>query len=339
LVVWEVTQACALACRHCRAEARPARHPEELDFEEALDVVDQVVRIRPDLLILTGGDPMCRPDLVSILRHATGKGLQVALSPSATPRLLKADFEQLRQSGLVRMSLSLDAPDEESHDQFRGIPRAWEWTMEAFRRARAAGIGVQINTTLWKENIGRLDEFAELLTGLGPSVWSLFALVPMGRGRRSDLPTAEDMERCFHHAYELSQRLPFPMKTTEGHHYRRICLQREGQDRISAGSPWMGMGDGRGFVFISHRGAIMPSGFLPLSAGNVRTDELGDVYARHPVFQRLRDPNLLRGKCGRCQFRKICGGSRARAYAMTGDYLAADGLCSHLPSKTQEPVL
>lgn len=332
IVIWETTQACALACRHCRASAQPTRHPLELDTTEAFRLIDQVVRCRPGLFILTGGDPVRRPDLKELIGYAADRGLRVGLSPSATPEFVKQDLAELKRLGVARISLSLDGADRASHDGFRGVLGTWDLTMQAIANARTAGMEVQINTTFTRQNLGQFDAFVGLLDKIRPVLWSVFQLVPTGRGKTDDLLTADEMEALFLGLQGLSETAPYDIKTTEGHHYRRVVLQQtRDKSRLQLRAP-IGVNDGKGFVFISHLGEIFPSGFLPIRAGNVRRDELGGVYRDHPLFRELRDPDQLGGKCGRCEFRTICGGSRARAYAMTGDYLAEEPLCAYQPA-------
>ena len=338
LVIWEVTRACHLACHHCRAVARPRPHPDQLTTGEGLRLIDQVVRLNPALFILTGGDPVLRDDLLELIGHASARGLRVGLSPSATPRLMRTDFGALARAGVRRMSLSLDGPTEAEHDAFRGVPGAWRWTFRAVERAREAGISLQINTTVSRRNLHRLAASEEVLAGIAPEMWSVFLLVPTGRAEAGEMPSADETEAFLDALHAAAGRLPFPVKTTEAHQYRRIQLQRGGTPRRGMRAP-PGVADGRGFVFVSHRGEICPSGFLPLVAGNVRTDELGTIYREAPWFRALRDPARFSGKCGRCEFRNVCGGSRARAFACTGDPLASDPSCPYEPATAERPVL
>lgn len=337
VIIWEVTRACALACRHCRAEAEARAHPLQLSTEEGFRLIDQVKRANPALFILTGGDPVMRRDLSELVRYGTGQGLHVSLSPSATPRLVNTDFHELKQAGVQRMSLSLDGPNREEHDRFRGVPGTWDWTMRAIDKAREAGLPFQINTTVTRGNIGQFTEFKTLLADLKPALWSVFLLVPTGRAMMDDMPAPEALEDFLVKLYEFSQEAPFDIKTTEGPFYRRIQLQHGGlnQNRYGQRVP-LGINDGKGFVFISHTGEINPSGFLPFHAGNVRREELIEVYRNHPTFRQLRDPDALRGKCGDCEYRTICGGSRARAFALTGNPLAEDPLCPYVPARRRE---
>lgn len=332
ILFWEVTRACALACRHCRAIAQPRAHPEELTHEEAMALVEQIAQLAPPMLVLTGGDPMMRRDIFDIITRAAECGLRVALSPAATPRLLHTDFRRLREAGVVSMSLSLDGATRSSHDAFRGVPHTFERTMEAARMAKEAGIQLQINTTITRSTLPELDAFADILRQIRPDVWSVFLLVPTGRATLEELPEAAALEQLWARLLELRAELPFAIKTTEGHHYRRALLQaaRAGQGTVPR--HMVPTRDGKGVAFISHVGEIQPSGFLPLTAGNVRTDDLAAIYRTHPLFVRLRDDDALGGKCGHCEYRRLCGGSRSRAYGTCGDYMAAEPLCNYMPA-------
>jgi AdoMet-dependent heme synthase len=337
IVIWEVTRACELACRHCRAEAIARRDPRELRGAVLERFLDQVARARPRVFVLTGGDPMMRPDLLEIVGSASQRGLAVAMSPSATPRFVKADLCRFRDVGLKRVSLSLDGATRETHDAFRGVAGTWDRTMEAVVAAREAGLEVQINTTFTRQNVKEFGAFARLLGDIRPSLWSVFQLVPTGRGKSDDLLTGLQMEELFERLHALSQRVPWAIKTTEGQHYRRVALQQWKRNPHLPRPQILPVNDGKGFVFVSHTGDIQPSGFLPIVAGNVRADELLDVYRDARLFRELRDPDLLKGKCGRCEFRAVCGGSRARAYAMSGDHLAQEPLCIYQPPMRASP--
>ncbi len=332
ILFWEVTRACALACRHCRAIAQPRAHPEELTHEEAMVLVEQIAQLAPPMLVLTGGDPMMRRDIFDIITRAAERGLRVALSPAATPRLLHTDFRRLREAGVVSMSLSLDGATRSSHDAFRGVPHTFERTMEAARMAKEAGIQLQINTTITRSTLPELDAFADILRQIRPDVWSVFLLVPTGRATLEELPEAAALEQLWARLLELRAELPFAIKTTEGHHYRRALLQAARAGQGTAPRHMVPTRDGKGVVFISHVGEIQPSGFLPLTAGNVRTDDLAAIYRTHPLFVRLRDDDALGGKCGHCEYRRLCGGSRSRAYGTCGDYMAAEPLCNYMPA-------
>jgi len=333
LVFWEVTRACALACSHCRAEAQPCRDPDELDKEEAIKLVEDLAELRPPMLILTGGDPLMRPEVLDIARHATSLGLHVGLSPSGTNRLVNADFQAFRDAGIQRMSLSLDGATRETHDAFRGIEGTFDRTIKAIHMANEVGLSLQINTTLTAGNMHEFHAFRDLMFELKPAMWSVFIIVPMGRAGMDDLPDPDALERIFEEMSDLVGDAPFSIKTTEGHHFRRVMIQRgKGGQRKKMGmhSP-LGVRDGRGVMFISHTGEVSPSGFMPIVCGNVRDEHPADIYRKNPLFVSLRDNDALKGKCGQCEFRQVCGGSRSRAWAATGDPLAADPLCPYLP--------
>lgn len=334
LVFWEITRACALACQHCRAEAQPKRHPDELDREEAARLIRQLAELQPPMLILTGGDPLMRSDALDLVREAAAAGLHVGLSPSATARLMNADFAQIKAAGVERISLSLDGATRATHDAFRGVAGTFDRTIAAVHRAHASGLSVQINTTLTRGNLREYEAFKRLMFELEPAMWSVFLLVPTGRAGIQDLPDPQDIESVFHDMASLVGKAPFAVKTTEGHHFRRVLVQslgaRAGKQRPGMRSP-LGIRDGRGVMFISHTGVVSPSGFLPFDCGNVRDKHPADIYRHHPLFVSLRDNDALGGKCGRCEFRAVCGGSRARAYGMTGDPFAEDPACDYQP--------
>ncbi|MEO0017087.1 MAG: hypothetical protein RLZZ522_370 [Verrucomicrobiota bacterium] len=333
LVFWEITRSCALACSHCRAEAMPRRHPDELDSAQAKHLIDQLVELAPPMLILTGGDPLMRRDWLELVRYASDAGLHVGLSPSATELLLRADFAEIKAAGVKRMSLSLDGATRETHDAFRGVGGTYDRTIEAVQRAHAVGLDLQINTTLTRGNLHEYEAFKQLMFELKPAMWSVFLLVPTGRAGLADLPDAADLERIFEDMAELVGNAPFAVKTTEGHHFRRVLMQKMGaKGRTMQGmrSP-QGIRDGRGVMFISHTGVVSPSGFLPIDCGNVKEIHPAEIYRHNPLFVALRDNDALTGKCGLCEYRSVCGGSRARAYGIYGDPFAADPACEYNP--------
>jgi radical SAM protein with 4Fe4S-binding SPASM domain len=338
LIFWEITRSCALACRHCRAEAQPKRHPEELDAAQASRLIAQLAEWKPPMLILTGGDPLMRRDALDLVREATAAGLHVGLSPAATQRLLLADFAEIKAAGVKRMSLSLDGATEETHDAFRGVKGTFARTMQAIQRAHEVGLDLQINTTLTRGNLHEYKAFKALMYELKPAMWSVFLLVPTGRAGLADLPDAADIERVFEDMAGLVGKAPFAVKTTEGHHFRRVVAQKMGMSsgsRPGMRSP-LGIRDGRGVMFISHTGEVSPSGFLPMVCGNVKNQHPAEIYRQHPLFVTLRDNNALGGKCGVCEYRSICGGSRSRAFGITGDPFAADPACIYQPKALQQ---
>ncbi len=327
LVIWETTQACDLACAHCRASASPRRHSSELTTWEAYRLLETIREFGNPLMVFTGGDPLKRPDL----------GLRTNLSPSATPLLTRGIIREFRDCGVARMAISLDGADAATHDGFRGVPGTFDRAIEALEEAQQIGLETQLQTTVTRHNMRQLEQIAEIAAKIEVRMWSLFFLVVTGRAVDRDDLSAEEYEQVFETLFQLSRRVPFDIKTTEAMHYRRY-LARQRREEMSAPKPeravWRtaGVSDGRGFLFISHTGEIYPSGFLPISAGNVRVDSLVHVYRNSPLFLELRDADARHGKCGICEYRKLCGGSRARAFALTGDYLAADPRCLYQPA-------
>lgn len=352
LAIWEVTRACALACLHCRADAIARRDPRELTTEEGYRLIDEVRAFEPQapLLVLTGGDPMRRPDLKELVGYAADAGLTVALTPSGTAAATPKRLAELKDAGLSRVAVSLDGPDAGLHDAFRRVKGSYAWTMRIIDAAIDLGLPLQINSTISRLTLPHLEAMARRIGELPVTLWAVFFLVQTGRGAALDQVTPEECERALQFLYDLSLTSPFGIKTTEAPHYHRVVWQRE-RERDRAGLPTHGaerkrqlraprsVNDGNGFVFIDHMGNICPSGFLPLPRGNVRSTRLADVYRDDEVFTRLRNPEALHGKCRRCQFRAVCGGSRARAFAATGALMASDPLCVYEPGDAVEPVI
>src|SRR5262245_31843996 len=337
MVFWETTQACDLVCKHCRADARPARDPAELTFEEGVRLLEEVRAMGCPLVVLTGGDPAKRPDLVDLVQHGTAIGLRVALTPSATPLVTPELLARLATAGLARLAVSLDGASAASHDGFRGVAGSFARTIRILRDARIAGLTTQVNTTVTDLNVYELEAVADILRALDIMLWGVFFLVPTGRGEALRVLDPEVTERVLERLVAIAASAPFDVKTTAAPHFRRVLLQHQVKRRAIVGiedgigrAP-RGVNDGQGIVFVSHRGEIYPSGFLPVPCGSVRRDGLAAVYRHHPTFRALRDPDALGGKCGVCEFRRICGGSRARAYAVSGDFLAEEPACAYQP--------
>ena len=341
LVIWEVTQACDLACVHCRAGAMPGRHANELSTEDGYRLLDQVREFGSPLMVFTGGDPMKRPDLFDLIRYSVKLGLRTNVSPSATPLLTPDVINEFKRLGVKRMAISLDGATANSHDDFRRVPGTFDRALAALRHAQAIGLDTQLQTTVTRRNREELEDIAKIVGDVGGKMWSLFFLVVTGRALAGDDLTAEEYEEVFEKIYNIAAMAPFDVKTTEGMHYRRFVAMRERRRPVAADESQnthrvmyrtAGVSDGKGFVFVSHRGDIFPSGFLPLKAGNILTESLVDVYRDSKLFRVLRDADQREGKCGECDYRKLCGGSRARAYAQTGNYLAEDPRCVHQPA-------
>ena len=396
IAIWEVTQACDLVCVHCRACAQPTRSRFELTTSEAEGLIDQIGALQVPVFVMTGGDPLKRPDIYDLVEYGASRGVRTSMTPSATPLLTREAIGELHRRGLARLAVSLDGSTAELHDAFRGVPGSYRRTLDAIRWARELGQPVQVNTTITPRNLNDFDSMVRLLETLDIVLWSVFFLVPTGRGQAGDVVSAEEFEAVFAKLYDIAPRVPFDIKTTEAQHYRRYILQRRAAERrlgsagvapalssglgvrdeqkagcppprsaespqppISNAPPYAarfasalgggngaatrdgigraprGLNDAKGFVFISHVGEVYPSGFLPLAAGNVRSQPLADIYRNSPLFVSLRDTSRLKGKCGACEFREVCGGSRARAFALTGDPFAEEPYCVYQPRAAQ----
>jgi radical SAM protein len=339
LAIWEVTQACELACVHCRACAVPERDADELTTEEGERLLDAIAAMGTPLVVLTGGDPAQRPDLLKLIEHGARAGLTMAVTPSGTPRTTRELLARMRDAGMKRLAVSVDAPDAESHDVFRRVDGSFAHTLRILSQARALGIERQVNTTLGHHNLYSLSAMAKLVADVGAVLWSVFVVVPTCRALPSLLLGANALERALLELSSIAEEAPFDVKTTAAPHFRRIQLERRARsigvlrdvDAEGHVRGPRGINDGAGFLFVSHRGDIYPSGFLPIPAGNVRQGDVAEVYRTSPVFTVLRDSSALQGKCGACPFKLVCGGSRARAFAMTGDPMAADPLCAYVP--------
>ncbi|WHY68342.1 TIGR04053 family radical SAM/SPASM domain-containing protein [Neobacillus sp. SuZ13] len=358
IVIWELTRACQLKCLHCRADAQYRRDPHELSFEEGKNLIDQIYEMNNPMLVFTGGDPLMREDIFEIAKYAVEKGVRVSMTPSATPNVTKEAIEKAKEVGLARWAFSIDGPKAEIHDHFRGTAGSFDLTMEKIKYLHEVGLPIQINTVISRYNIDYLDEMAKMVEDLGCVLWSVFFLVPTGRGQESDMISPVQHEKVFRWLYDLSKRVSFDIKTTEAMHYRRVVIQqkmreaKETTDEIEylsaltekgltgsidgLGRAPKGVNDGNGFVFISHIGDVYPSGLLPVKAGNIRETPLAEIYRESPIFKSLRNPDLFKGKCGVCEFRHVCGGSRSRAYAMTGDYLESEPFCVYIPKALRE---
>jgi radical SAM protein len=347
-VYWETTIACDLACKHCRAHAVPQRDPEELTHEQAKAFIDDV-HTMGSLLVLTGGDPMKRPDLFELIAYARSKGQPIAVTPSTTPTLTRDVIRRFSELGVEALGVSLDGPDPAVHDTFRGVPGTFETSQRALEAAAEFGIPVQVNTTVCRYTYPHLRRLFEVLKGHSPPVkrWSLFVLVPTGRGTELEAPTTQELRELFEWVYDTARDAPFHVGTVEAPQYRRYWIQRKMQE----GATWedlrkiaqrmgFGMRDGNGVIFVARNGEVFPAGFLPFpKLGNVKTELLSTLYREHPALAQLRDMDQLKGKCGQCEARWICGGSRARAYGMLGDVMQEEPLCDHLPGETAGELL
>jgi radical SAM protein len=355
LVIWETTQACPLACRHCRADAIERRDPDELTTDEGKQLLSQIRDLGTPVCVLSGGDPMRRPDLAELIRHGRDLGLRMATIPAASPELTRDKLVTLKQAGVAQIAFSLDGSTAALHDAFRQVEGSYDKTLEAIRWTRELDVPVQINSVFSRYNQHDIDAMIDLVKTLGIVFWEVFSLVPTGRGSALEPLSADEHEQLFAKLYDLSQEVRFIIKVTEAPHYRRYVLQRRAAEaRVtepgpstnsaipaqlardmsaanSFGTRGKGINAGKGFCFVSHTGDVFGSGFLPMPVGNVRDESLSALYRDSWLFKQLRDPSRLEGRCGICEFADVCGGSRARAFAQTGNYLGEDTACAYQP--------
>ncbi len=353
LVFWEVTRACLLACAHCRASATPDALPGELGTEEGRRLIDQVAGFgRPyPILVLTGGDCLLRKDTFELVEYANSLGVPVAMSPSVTPMLTDEAIHTMVESGVKAVSLSLDGATAATHDGVRGIPGHFDQTIPAIRALVAAGLKVQINTTVMRANVDELADIAALMAQTGVHIWEVFFLVHVGRGEATGAITPQEHEDVCHFLYDASH-YGYIVRTVEAPFFRRVVVQRReglpapadelyvrlheqlvahlGPERGRSSAHTASTRDGKGIVFVAYNGEVYPAGFLPLGLGSVREQPLADIYLDNPTLLRIRSMEFG-GRCGVCEYADLCGGSRARAYAATGDPLAEDPACPYVP--------
>jgi len=339
LVAWETTRNCNLSCMHCRASATHGPHSGELDTQASYRLLDQIAQIGTPIVILTGGEPLLRPDIFDIAEYGTNKGLRMVMAPNGT-LITEASAKKLAAVGIQRVSISLDGAAQKSHDRFRGVEGAFEGALRGIEWIKNAGIEFQINTTITKTNLDEIPKIQALAIKLGAVAHHIFLLVPTGRGKYivDQEITAEEYERTLNWFYDQREKTPLQLKATCAPHYYRILRQRAKKDGKSVTFKTHGMDaftrgclGGTGFCFISHRGVVQPCGFLNVNCGDVTQTSFVDIWRGSDVFLSLRNFDRLKGKCGMCEFRKVCGGCRARAFEATGDYMAQEPLCSYEP--------
>jgi heme b synthase len=358
LIAWEVTRSCNLACAHCRASAEKGPYPGELTLEQGKALLDDIASFANPVIILTGGDPLMRDDIWEIVDHAVGTGLRVVMSPNGTlvtPEVAR----RMKEAGIPRISISIDFPTADLHDKFRGVPGAFDGAVRGVKTAIEAGVQVQINTTVTRLNVDYLDDMLALSEELGAVAFHPFLLVPTGRGKElgpEELPP-EDYERTLNWVYDRQKTSNIFFKPTDAPHYHRIMRQRAKEDGTDlselkmhphshaamagkvgkAGHPGdldshsRGCLAGTGFCFISHVGHVQPCGYFDVVAGDVKEQPFSQIWRESALFQDLRDVDKLKGKCGICEYRRVCGGCRARAYEVSGDYLAEEPYCVYEP--------
>jgi radical SAM protein len=335
LVFYELTRACDLVCRHCRACAQSQRDPAELRTAQSKQLIEQLTEFpQPPMLILTGGDPLKRADVYDLIEHAVNLGLEVSITPSATPLVNRDSITRLRDAGISRMAISIDGADAATHDANRGVAGSFDYSMDILRIARELDVETQINTTLTPANLDQIETMADRFATRDIALWSVFFLIPVGRATEMERLNADECEEAFERLWRQSRRQPYMIKTTEAPHYRRYVIQHAPKRSTTPKRGFIpaGVNDGKGVMFVSHTGEIFPTGFLPIPCGDFPSHSVVDVYQNSPTFKLLRDSDQLQGKCGQCEFRNVCGGSRARAYGVTGNPLAEEPDCIYVPA-------
>lgn len=343
IIYWELTNACGLACRHCRATAMPDPTPGELSTEQAIALLDDILGFAGPgealpHVVMTGGDPLRRSDLPELVAAATARGIGVSLAPAVTPLLTRERIFWMKQVGIQAISLSLDGSTAAAHDGVRMVPGTFDATLAALDAAAEAGLPVQVNTLVTASTAADLPATFDLLSRHTLMQWSLFFLISIGRGSQLAELTPGEAERWLLWAAKVNREASFRVKTTEAMHFRRLMatpLLRAGKTKEEVEAHPMsrafGIRDGNGIVFVSNLGDVAPSGFLPTVVGNVKDRSLVSLYRDEPLMRSLRNPDEFKGRCGVCEFHDWCGGSRARAYAWTGDPLESDPLCPYVP--------
>jgi AdoMet-dependent heme synthase len=329
-VCWELSRANSLACTPSRNAVQSPLNSSEVTTYEALQVIDDLADLKPLTLTLEGDDPMSRRDLLEIATYAAAAGMQIKLRSLATQRLIQSDFHAIRAAGIDKIVLNLDGATRETHDSFYNSPGSFDRTLQAIKLARDAGVSVQVTTTLRDSNLHEFPVFRSLMFEWMPDVWSVSIFVPNGDSRTEEIPKPESLEKIFEEMIDLIGSAPFAIQTEEGYHFRRLLAQH----CKSVPTARSCIRDGRGMICITHTGDICPSKLLPQVCGNIRYVSPKLIYREHSLFVSLRDSDALGGKCGRCEYREICGGSRSRAYAATGDPFAEDPACAYQPRIT-----
>ncbi|RTZ96209.1 MAG: heme b synthase [Deltaproteobacteria bacterium] len=341
LVAWETTRNCNLACVHCRASATCGPYDGEMDTPTSLRLLDEIAEIAKPIIILTGGEPLLRPDIFDLARHGTSLGLRMVMACNGT-FIDEATARKMKETGIKRISVSLDGSTADIHDTFRGVPGAFEGALRGLENAKKAGIEFQINTTITKANLEQIPKILDLAVTLGAVAHHIFLLVPTGRGKYilDKAIDAVEYEETLNWFYDQRDKTPLQLKATCAPHYYRILRQRarkegkkitfesHGLDAVTRGC----LG-GIGFCFVSHTGIVQPCGFLDLNCGDVTQTRFGEIWHRAEIFRNLRDYDKLSGKCGPCEYKRVCGGCRARAFEATGDYMTEEPLCNYQPAK------
>lgn len=342
LIAWEVTRSCNLACKHCRAEAHLEPYEGELDTSEAKALIDTFPQVGNPIIIFTGGDPMMRADVYELIRYATDKGLRCVMSPNGT-LITPETAGQMREAGVQRCSISIDGPDAASHDEFRGVEGAFDASMRGIEMLKQAGIEFQINTTVTRANLSSFKKIFDLCERIGAVAWHIFLLVPTGRAAQlgAEVITGQEYEDVLNWFYDFRKTTKMHLKATCAPHYYRIMRQRAKAEGVPVTPENFGLDamtrgclGGTGFCFISHVGQVQPCGYLELDCGNVRTTPFPEIWRSSRQFKQFRTQEEYEGKCGVCEYHKVCGGCRARAHSMDHNYMGEEPLCTYSPKLT-----
>lgn len=351
IVAWESTVACNLACVHCRASAQITSEPDELTTEKVFDLIDQLAEFSQPIFVISGGEPLMRPDIFDIAAYGTQRGLRVAVSPNGTlitPQVVR----QLKEAGVRRISVSIDGSTAAYHDMIRGVPDAFDAAMEGLALCREGELGFQLNTVVMRQTRDDLPAVRDLAVRIGAEAWHVFMLVPTGRGKIDDVVSPQEYEEILYEIYGMTRNSPIPIRVTCGPHFMRVVAQNRRKDRErpnlvrprTRGHPGRldrttrGCLAGDGYCFVSYRGDVTPCGYFPVVAGNVCQKSFKEIYLDSSLFRSLRDFGQYEGKCGACEFLRMCGGCRARAYSLTGNYLAEEPYCVYQPRVKAETV-
>ncbi len=344
LIAWEVTRSCNLVCKHCRAEAHLEPYPGEFSTAEAKALIDTFPETGDPIIIFTGGEPLMRPDIFELVAHAHGKGLRCVMAPNGT-LITPENARKMKETGIARCSISIDGHEALSHDTFRGVPGAFADAMRGIGYLKEQGIEFQINTTVTKGNLHRFKEIFHLAEGLGAAAWHIFLLVPMGRAAElaGEVISAAEYEEVLNWFYDFRKTTSMHLKATCAPHYYRIMRQRAKEEGLPVTPETFGMDaltrgclGGTGFCFISHTGQVQPCGYLELDCGNVRETPFPEIWRAAKPFVQFRTPAEYEGKCGPCEYHRVCGGCRARAHSLKDNYMAEEPLCTYIPAKMRK---
>lgn len=342
LVAWEITRSCNLACKHCRAEAHPEPYPGELSTKEAFDLIDTFPQTGDPVVIFTGGEPLLRPDVFDLIKHADNLGLRCVMAPNGT-LITPENAKLMKQSGIQRCSISIDGPGAKEHDLFRGVPGAFEQSMSGIEYLKQAGIPFQVNTTVTRDNLHQFKDIFNLARDLGAVAWHIFMLVPTGRGAEiaDQAISAQEYEEVLNWFYDFRKTTDMHLKATCAPHYYRIMRQRAREENIPVNQENFGLDamsrgclGGIGFCFISHAGQVQPCGYLELDCGNVKKTPFPKIWRNSSNFLKLRNMKEYEGKCGVCEYHRVCGGCRARAFTMNQNFMSPEPLCTYEPART-----